>query len=57
MLAGAKEIRDAITAEDAAGITAGSQRLAKGLKAYAAARPIIGPLVEQGFLMQRMLVK
>ena len=57
MLAGAKELRDAITAEDAAGITAGSQRLAEGPQGYAAAAPILGPLVEQAILMQRLLVK
>ena len=38
MIAGAKDLRDAITAENAAGITAGSQRLSNGLKAYAAVR-------------------
>ncbi len=57
MIGGAKDLRDAITAKDAAGITAGSQRLSKGLKAYAGVRPILAPLVEQGFLMQRLLVK
>ena len=57
MIGGAKDLRDAITDENAAGITAGSQRLSNGLKAYAAVRPILGPLVEQGFLMQRLLVK
>ena len=57
MIGGAKDLRDAITDENAAGITAGSQRLSKGLKAYADVRLILGPLVEQGFLMQRLLVK
>ena len=57
MIGGAKDLRDAITDENAAGITAGSQRLSNGLKAYAAVRPILAPLVEQGFLMQRLLVK
>ena len=57
MIGGAKDLRDAITDENAAGITAGSQRLANGLKAYGAVRPILAPLVEQGFLMQRLLVK
>ena len=57
MIGGAKDLRDAITAENAAGITAGSQRLSNGLKAYGAVRPILAPLVEQGFLMQRLLVK
>ena len=35
MTGGAKELRDAITDEDAAGITAGSQRFPNGLEAYA----------------------
>jgi len=57
MIGGAKDLRDAITNENAAAITAGSERLSKGLKAYADVRPILAPLVEQGFLMQRLLVK
>ena len=57
MLAGARKLRDAITAGDAAGITAGSQQLAKGLEAYREARRLIGPLVDQALLMQRLLLK
>jgi hypothetical protein len=57
MLAGATTLRDAITAGDAAGITAGSQQLASGLEGYAAARREIGPLAERAMLMQRILVK
>ena len=57
MLAGAKSIRDSITAGDAAGLTAGVQQLAKGTAAYEAARREIGPLVEPALLMQRILVK
>lgn len=57
MLAGATTLRDAITAKDAAGITAGSQQLATGLEAYAQARREIGPLAERAMLMQRILVK
>ena len=57
MLAGAKQLRDSITAKDAAGIAAGSQRLAKGLDKYREARRLIGPLVDQAFLMQRLLLK
>ncbi len=57
MLAGAITLRDAISAKDAAGIAAGSQRLATGLKAYAQARREIGPLAERAMLMQRILVK
>ena len=57
MIGGAKQLRDAITAGDAAGITAGSERLATGLKAYAAARKLLGPLADEAILMQRLLVK
>jgi len=57
MLAGAKQIRDSITAKDATGIAAGSQQLAKGLDKYRQARRLIGPLVDQAFLMQRLLLK
>ena len=57
MLAGAKQIRDAITAKDAAGIAAGSQQLAKGLEAYRDARRLIGPLADQAIFMQRILLK
>jgi hypothetical protein len=57
MLAGSKAIRDAITAGDAAALTAGVERLAKGTAAYEAARREIGPLVERALLMQRILVK
>lgn len=57
MLAGASKVRDAITAKDASGIAAGSQQLARGLDKYREARRLIGPLVDQAFLMQRLLVK
>ena len=57
MLAGARQLRDAISAGDTAGITAGSQRLSKGLEAYEAARRLIGPLVDQALPMQRLLLK
>lgn len=57
MLAGATKLRDSIKAGDAAGITAGSQQLAKGLEAYQQARRLMGPLVDQALLMQRLLLK
>jgi hypothetical protein len=57
LTAGATGLRDAITGEDAAGISAASQTLAAGLERYGDARPILGPLVERAFLMQRLLVK
>ena len=59
MLAGRRrKLRDSITAGDAAGVTAGSEQLAKGLEAYAAGpRALIGPLVDEALLMQRQLVK
>jgi hypothetical protein len=57
MLAGATQLRDSIKAGDANGITAGSQQLAKGLNEYQQARTLIGPLIEQALLMQRILLK
>jgi hypothetical protein len=57
MLAGAKTLRDAITASDAAGITSGSEQLSAGLEKYKAARRLIGPLADDALLMQRLLVK
>lgn len=57
MLAGARTLRDAITAGDAAGVEAGSRQLSKGLGAYAVARRLIGPLVDQALLMQKLLLK
>jgi hypothetical protein len=55
--AGAKQLRDAITNGDAAGIVSGSQLIAKGLADYGPVRPIIGGLVEQAILQQRLLTK
>jgi hypothetical protein len=57
MLAGATRIRDSITAGDAAGLAEGSRQLAAGLGRYAEARRLIGPLVDEAILMQRLLVK
>jgi len=57
MLAGARQLRDSITAGDGAGVTTGSQRLAAGLSAYQEARRLIGPLSQQALLMQKLLVK
>lgn len=57
MLAGATKLRDSITANDPAGIAAGSQQLAKGLDAYRLARRELGPLVDQALLMQKHLLK
>jgi hypothetical protein len=54
---GAKKLRDAITAGDSAGILAGTQEIVRGLADYAAVRQVIGPLVEQAFLQQRLLTK
>jgi hypothetical protein len=55
--AAAKQLRDAITAGDAAGVVAGSQALAKGLADYGPVRPIIGGLVEQAIVQQRLLLQ
>lgn len=57
MLAGARLLRDSITAGDGEGVAAGSRQLAAGLERYAEARRLIGPLVDQALLMQRLLVK
>ena len=38
-------------------IAAASQTLSAGLERYGDARPILAPLVERAFLMQRLLVK
>jgi hypothetical protein len=54
---GARKLRDAITAGDSAGILAGSQEIGRGLADYAAVRQVIGPLVEQAFLQQRLYTK
>ncbi|MEI7744075.1 MAG: hypothetical protein WCK58_10035 [Chloroflexota bacterium] len=57
MLAGARKVADSIKAGDAAGLTTGSQQLAQGLQAYAATRRLLGPLADQAFLMQKLLLK
>ena len=57
MLAGARQLRDAITAGDAAGVTAGSQQLSAGLDKYRETRKLLAPALEQAILMQRLLVK
>ncbi len=57
MLAGAKAVRDSIKSGDAAGLTAGSEQLATGLEEYQDARRLIGPLVDQALLMQKLLLK
>ena len=57
MLEGATQLRDAIDGGDATAMAAGSQRLAEGLEQYAEARRLIGPLVDQALLMQRLLIK
>ncbi|MEO5941521.1 MAG: hypothetical protein ABIZ72_10905 [Candidatus Limnocylindrales bacterium] len=55
--AGARQLRDAITSGDANGVVAGSQAIARGLVDYAPVRPIIGALVEQAILQQRLLTR
>ena len=54
---GAKQLRDAITSGDPNGVVAGSQRIAKGLQAYAPIRREIAVLVEQAIAQQRLLVR
>jgi hypothetical protein len=55
--AGAKQLRDAITNGDANGIVAGSQAIAQGLADYGPVRIVIGGLVEQAIVQQRLLLK
>lgn len=57
LAAGAKRLRDAITAGDSAGVVEGSQQIARGLAAYAPIRREIAALVEQAIIQQRLLVK
>lgn len=54
MLDGATELRDAITAGDAKGVEAGSRKLVAGLTAYSPARVILGNLVQEAILQQRV---
>jgi hypothetical protein len=55
--AGAKQLRDAITAGDSAGVVAGSQQIAKGLGHYGPIRQQIAALVEQAIVQQRLYLK
>jgi hypothetical protein len=55
--AGAKQLRDAITSGNANGIVAGSQAIAQGLEDYGPVRIVIGGLVEQAIVQQRLLVE
>ena len=57
MLEGATQLRDSITAGDAAGVVAGSKRLAEGAKLYADVRAILPGYVAQAENMQKHLVK
>jgi hypothetical protein len=54
--AGAKQLRDAITAHDAAGIATGYQQIAKGITDYGPIREQIAALVEQAIVQQRLLL-
>lgn len=55
--AGAKQLRDAITAGDANGILAGTERLLRGLNDYAPARAQLPDLVAQALAQQRLYVE
>lgn len=57
LAAGAKQLRDAITAGDSAGVVAGSQQIATGLRHYSPIREQIAALVEQAIVQQRLYVK
>jgi hypothetical protein len=55
--AGAKQLRDAITTGDTAGVVAGSQAIAAGLADYGPVRRLIGGLVERAIVQQRLLTQ
>jgi hypothetical protein len=57
LAAGAKQLRDAITAGDSAGVVAGSQQIAKGIGLYGRIREQIAALVEQAIVQQRLYLK
>jgi hypothetical protein len=57
MLEGATQLRDSITAGDAKGVVAGSQRLADGIARYADVRNIIEGYAKQALTMKKMLVQ
>lgn len=57
LAAGAKQLRDAITASDPNGIVAGSRQIEQGLVDYAPVRQLIGALVEQAIVQQRLLTQ
>lgn len=57
MLEGAVQIRDSITGGDAAGVVAGSQRLAEGVRLYGDVRAILQPYVNDALKMKDSLVQ
>jgi hypothetical protein len=54
---GAKQLRDAITAGDSAGIVAGTKRISEGLADYAAIRDDLPDLVAQALVQQRLYLR
>ena len=54
---GARASAPRSTRKDAAALAAAVQQLQTGTAAYAEARRLMGPLVDQAILMQRVLVK
>ena len=57
MLEGAEQIRDSITAGDSAGVVAGSQRLAQGVRLYGEVRAILQPYINDALKMKDSLVQ
>lgn len=57
MLEGATQLRDSITAGDAAGVVAGSKQLAEGVRSYASARALLEGYVHDAVAMKRLLLK
>jgi len=55
MLAGATQLRDSITAGDAAGVVAGSKQIGAGITLYADVRKILQAYVDQALTMKKNL--
>ena len=57
MLEGATQIRDSITAGDADGVVAGSQKLSEGVVLYGKVRPMVPGYVNDAIQMKKTLVQ
>ena len=57
MLAGATQLRDSITAGDAAGVVAGSKQIGQGITLYADVRAILQDYVDEALTMKKNLTQ